>query len=53
MDLMAEIQKLIGAPPAGYEFLAYIVCACILLVLVNSAIGLLASIFRWIGGWSE
>lgn len=53
MDFVEEIQKLIGSPPAGYEFLQYIVSACVLLFLVNSAIGLLASIFRWIGGWSD
>lgn len=45
-----EIQRLIGSPPAGYEFLEYLVVAVILIFLLDSLITMIAGIFKWIGG---
>lgn len=47
---IAEIESLIGAPPAGYEWLEYLVVAVLLIFLVDSAVTLIAAVFKWIGG---
>lgn len=49
MELVAELRALIGAPPAGLEFLEYLVVAVLLLFLLDSAVGVLAAVFKWIG----
>lgn len=46
---VTEIQSLIGAPPAGYEWLEYLVVAVILLWLLNSCVSFVSGIFNWIG----
>lgn len=49
MDLsvfISEIRSLLGAPPAGLEFLEYIFAALFLMFVVSSAVGLIASLFR-------
>lgn len=47
---ISEIQRLIGSPPAGYEFLEYLVVAVILIFLLDSLVTMIAGIFKWIGG---
>lgn len=49
-DFVTEIQSLIGAPPAGYEWLEYLICAVILLWLLNACVSFISAIFKWIGG---
>lgn len=49
MSLVAELRALIGSPPPGMEFLEYIVLAVLLLFLLDSAVGVLAAVFKWIG----
>ena len=51
MDVfISEIRRLIGSPPAGYEFQEYLVVAVILIFLLDSLITMIAGIFKWIGG---
>lgn len=47
---ISEIQSLIGVPPAGYEFLEYLVVAVLLVFLLDSLVTMIAGIFKWIGG---
>lgn len=47
---ISEIQRLIGAPPAGYEWLQYLVVAVLLIFLLDSLVTMIAGIFKWIGG---
>lgn len=47
---ISEIRSLIGTPPAGYEFLEYLVVAVFMIFLVDSAVTLIAAVFKWIGG---
>lgn len=47
---ISEIQTLIGVPPAGYEWLQYLIVAVILLFLLDSLVTMFAGIFKWIGG---
>lgn len=47
---VAELRALIGAPPAGYEFVEYIIAAVLLVFLIDAAISLVAVIFKWVGG---
>lgn len=47
---VTEIQSLIGSPPAGYEWLEYLIVSIILLWLLNSCVSFVSAIFRWIGG---
>lgn len=51
MDIfVTEIQRLIGVPPAGYEWLQYLALVVILIFLLNSLVTMIAGIFKWIGG---
>lgn len=47
---IAEVRNLIGAAPAGYEWLEYLVVAILLMFLVDCAVTLVAAVFKWIGG---
>ena len=47
---VTELRSLIGSPPAGYEFLEYLVVAVILLWLLNACVSFVSAIFKWIGG---
>lgn len=47
---VAELRALIGAPPAGYDFIEYIIAAVLLVFLIDAAISLVAAVFKWIGG---
>lgn len=47
---ISEIQSLIGAPPAGYEWLQYLVVVVLLIFLLDSLVTMIAGIFKWIGG---
>lgn len=49
-NFLNELRSLIGSPPAGFEFLEYVVLTVILLFLLDSAVGLVAAVFKWIGG---
>lgn len=48
--LITEVRNLIGSPPAGYEWLEYIVVAVLLMFLVDAAVTMIAGVFKWIGG---
>lgn len=50
MDLITEVRKILGTVPPGYEFLEYLVCSVVFLLLVNCCIGLLSAVFQWVGG---
>lgn len=47
---ISEIQSLIGTPPAGYEWLQYLVVVVILIFLLDSLVTMIAGILNWIGG---
>ena len=47
---ISEIQSLIGTPPAGYEWLEYLVVAVLLIFLIDCAVTLVASVFKFVGG---
>lgn len=49
-EFISEIQSLIGTPPAGYEWLEYLVVAVLLIFLVDCCVTFIAGIFKWIGG---
>lgn len=44
--ILEELQALIGAPPAGYEFLEYLLVGLFCLMIVESAITLVSGLFR-------
>ena len=48
--LIAEFRALGGSPPAGYEFLEYVLISFLLVFLVSAAFGILKTVFSWIGG---
>ena len=48
-EFVTELRNLIGAPPAGYEWLEYLAVAVILIFLLDSCVTLIAGIFKWIG----
>lgn len=50
LSIFEEVRALIGAPPAGLEFLEYAFCGFLLIFLVYSAVSFVAGLFRWIGG---
>lgn len=47
---ISEIQALIGVPPAGYEWMEYLIVAVLLIFLIDSLVTMIAGIFKWIGG---
>ena len=47
---VSELRALIGAPPAGYELIEYIIAAVLLVFLIDAAISLVAAVFKWVGG---
>lgn len=47
---ISEIQRLMGSPPAGYEWLQYLVVGVLLIFLLDSLVTMIAGIFKWIGG---
>lgn len=47
---VTEIRSLIGAPPAGMEWLEYLIISIILLWLLNACVTFISALFRWIGG---
>lgn len=51
VNLVEELRALIGAPPAGLEFLEYVFLGFLLIFLVYSAVSLISGIFKWIGGF--
>lgn len=50
VNLVNELRSLIGAPPAGLEFLEYVVLVFLLIFLVYSACSVVSGIFKWLGG---
>ena len=44
--ILEELRALIGAPPAGYEFLEYILVGLFCLMIVQSCITLISGLFR-------
>lgn len=49
-SFVTEIQRLIGSPPPGYEWLEYLALVLILMFLLDSICTFVAGIFKWIGG---
>lgn len=49
-DIVTELERLVGVPPAGFEWLSYLLAGVFLLFLVSSAVGVISAVFRWIGG---
>lgn len=47
---ISEIQSLIGTAPVGFEWVEYVGVLILLILLVESAVTLLAAVFKWIGG---
>lgn len=48
--ILEELRALIGAPPAGFEFLEYLYTGLFTLMLVQSCISLISGLFRKFGG---
>ncbi len=48
--ILDELRNLIGAAPAGYEFLEYLFVGFFVLMLVQSCISLISGLFRLFGG---
>lgn len=48
--ILDELRELIGAAPAGYEFLEYIFVGLFCLMIVQSAISLISGLFRMFSG---
>ena len=44
-----EIRSLIGSPPAGFEWMEYLIVSIILLWLLNSALAFVSGLLKWIG----
>ena len=51
MELIPEIQKLLGAPPAGYEWLQYLFVGVLLILMIDSCITFVSGLLRWVGGY--
>ena len=49
-EFVSQLQSLIGAAPAGYEWLEYLLVGVILILLLDSCISLVAAVFKVIGG---
>lgn len=48
--MIAEIQRLLGSAPAGFDWLEYLFAGIFLVFLVHSAVSVLSSLLLWIGG---
>ena len=48
--IFVELRDLIGAAPAGYEFVEYVFAGLFCLMLVQSCISLISGLFRKFGG---
>lgn len=48
--VLDELRSLIGAAPAGYEFLEYLFVGLFVLMLVQSCISLISGLFRKFSG---
>lgn len=48
--ILEELRVLIGAPPAGYEFLEYLFVGLFCLMIVQSCISLVSGLFRIFSG---
>lgn len=44
------VRDILGAVPAGYEPLEYIISGFILVMLCMSAVSMISGLFKWIGG---
>lgn len=49
-EFVTEFENLIGPPPAGFEWLEYVLVSLILLWLLNACVSFVSALFRWIGG---
>lgn len=48
--VVSYVRDILGAAPAGFEPLEYMISGCILVLLCFSAVSLVSGIFKWIGG---
>lgn len=44
------VRDLLGAVPAGYEVIEYVVAGVVLVLLCSFAVSMISAIFKWIGG---
>lgn len=49
-EFITYVQELLGAAPAGYEPLEYVISGALLVILCMSGLNMISGIFRWIGG---
>lgn len=45
------LRKLIGEPPVGFEWVEYILCVIVLLLILKITIDVFFSIFRGVTKW--
>ncbi len=50
INLITELRALIGQPPAGYEFLEYLIAGFVLIFLVYSGVSVISAIIHWVSG---
>lgn len=50
MSLLEEFRALVGAAPAGYEWLEYVVLCVLLMFLVSCAFSVVSAVLRIFGG---
>lgn len=48
-EIITQLRSLIGAPPAGYEWVEYVISSFIVLFLLNCCVSFVAGLFKWIG----
>lgn len=48
--ILEELRELIGAAPAGYEFLEYLFVGLFVLLIVQSCISFVSGLFRKFSG---
>lgn len=49
-DFTSLVVDLIGAAPAGFDVLQYIVVCAFAFLLVMGCVSFISALFRWIGG---
>lgn len=50
MSIIEAITDLIGAVPAGYDIVVWVVGSMILIYLLSCAFSIVGAIINWIGG---
>lgn len=45
------LRKVIGEPPVGFEWVEYIICVVVLLLIIKITVDVFFSIFRGVTKW--